>query len=333
MKMFLLLALAMNYTAAATSKDTAKADVKKAGKKAVDNKDNKATEASVEDTDNNGVVELAKVFDKIITSNELDIFVGMYIQQNNIDVKSPEELNKYKKEALQELITSYTIRNKNPEMINDMTVQVILTQMLANISTEKKSQEILSQKDMLEKYYTAEYLKELDLPMLYTVMSCSFETEAQAKQVLSAIADGKTPEAATAALNKQASTKYTFKDIDTKQNEDGYSSCTLENLNASKPIKKALLQYQTPISNTVHNSVITLHVNANVKKNTPYVVLFIKEVSVGTIDDFPGYNHDRIGRYIAKKYITNQIKANIEEYKKTGEIEIYNTKKSDNVKK
>ncbi len=314
MKMLLLLAaLTASYT-------EAKIQAKKA-----EIKNDKS-----EDSEDENATILATVFGTKIKSTDVDMALGMYLQQMQIQPKSEEELNKYRKKALQEVISNTMIRHKHPELEQDNTVQQMLSSMIAQTYISKQAQTLLAEKDVLEAYYYDVYLKELDLPMLYSAISCGFETEAQAQEALNMISDGKTPEAAIAAINKKYTTKYTFKEIDVKQNEEGNNSPTIFNLNAAHPVIYALSQYKTPISNTVHNAVITLKTEINnkaKKKHTPYVILFIKDVTLGAIDDFQTYNHDKMSQGIAMKKITTAINADVEKYKKSGEIEIHNNKK------
>lgn len=280
---------------------------------------------------------IARVFNETITTAELDRALGIYIQRRGIEVKSEEDLAKIRPEALKELILCKLIRALNPSMANDPMVQLLCTQIIADLYADKQSKELANDKALLEKYYREVYLAKLDLPPLYSVMSCSFETEAQAKAIIAMLTEGKSIEVALASLNKSKETKseikYAFKDIDVRHNEDGYSSSTIGNLNTDKAIISALFHYKTPIAKTVHPSVITLKAKASSKKNTPYAVVYIKEITIGDIDDFPAYNHDKIGPTLAREYIHQQLQSQVDEYKKDGSIEIYNTKKTQELSK
>lgn len=217
--------------------------------------------------------------------------VMQFLQMSyDLSKMKPEDIEPAFKQVLELLISMHLINKLySQEYNNNKDYTDAIETAKASATYQYYAQKFLSGKtaEDLEAYYNHKK-QSMPLPMRYTAIACNCKKKEHADEIISNINKGSTPAKALESINKQYSTKYSFR---TLQDEYGNEGATVFNIkNAPNEVKLALSKYNAPISSDkamVHQATIK---TTDRSGSNEYAVLYIQEINTGTIDDLPAYN-------------------------------------------
>ena len=302
MNLLLLLSLAVLYTETDAAKDT-KAQAKTTQ---IDTDHEEKATHNINDR-----VVATVMGTQIKQSHVLQILQMQY----DVQRMKPEDIERVFNNVLEQLIAMHLINKLYAkDYVNNKEYNEAVETAKATVTYQYYMQKLFAGKtnEDFEAYYN-EKKQTLPLPMRYTALACNCKKKEHAEEMITEMQKGATPAKALENVNKKHGVKYTFR---TLQDEYGNDGVTIANIrNAQNEVKLTLLKYDHPISSDkamVHQSAIKATDKSGASE---FVVLYLQNVTTGTIDDFPAYT-DKLNQQLISEMLQEKISELTKKYEK-----------------